>query len=53
MLFVTHAHSHSFVTSTATTGKGLEKKLNEDTISVSERCTDNSMLPNASKTKAI
>ncbi len=41
----------SSVTSTATTVKDLEKKLNEDMTSVSEWCTDNRMLANASKNK--
>ncbi len=40
-------------TSTATTVKDLEKKLNEDMTSVSVWCTDYRMLANASKTKAI
>ncbi len=43
----------SSVTSTATTVKDLEKYLNEDMTSVSEWCTDNHMLANASKTKAM
>ncbi len=43
----------SSVTSTATTVKDLEKKLNEDMSSVSEWCTNNHMLANASKTKTI
>ncbi len=43
----------SSVTSTATTVKYLEKKVNEDMTSVSERCTDNCMLANASKIKAM
>ncbi len=42
----------SSVTSTATI-KDLEKKLNENMTSVSEWCTDNHMLANVSKTKAI
>ncbi len=41
------------VASTATTVKDLEKKLNEDMTLVSEWCTDNRMLANASKTKAM
>ncbi len=36
------------VTSTATTVKDLEKRLNEDMTSVSEWCADNRMLANAS-----
>ncbi len=44
---------NSSVTSTATTVKDLEKKLNEDMTSVSEWCTDNRMLANTSKTKAM
>ncbi len=43
----------SSVTSTATTVKDLETKLNEDMTSVSEWCSDNRMLANASKTKAM
>ncbi len=43
----------SSVTSYATTVKDLEKKLNEDMTSASEWCTDNCMLANASKTKAM
>ncbi len=43
----------SSVTSTTTTVKDLEKKLNEDMTSVSEWCTDNHMLANASKTKTM
>ncbi len=41
------------VTSTATTVKDLEKRLSEDMTSVSEWCTDNRMLANTSKTKAM
>ncbi len=44
---------NSSVTSTATAVKDLEKKVNEDMTSVSEWCTDNSMLANASKTKTM
>ncbi len=43
----------SSVTSTATTLKYLEKKLNENMTSASDWCTGNCTLANASKTKAM
>ncbi len=46
-------YADSSVTLTATTVIDLEKKLNDYMTSVSEWCTDNRMLANASKTKAM
>ncbi len=43
----------SSVTSTVTTVKNLGKKLNKDMTSASEWCTDNRMLANAPRTKAM